>query len=187
MTSNFQKLQIFKANLDLLFSDIQSIEQKHDVSVLVKPKIQTKLPFEFDEKHLVYAEKMAEIYKMIYCFENDLRDKVRTVVKASPDSWNKVPRDVQSNIEKRKKDEQSAVILIRSEEDDLVYATLPELNKIIQENWADFEGVFRDKTFIDQIISEINDRRIVVAHNSLLKDLDVKRLENSLAYYGNPE
>ncbi len=37
------------------------------------------------------------------------------------------------------------------------------------------------------IIKEINDRRIVVAHNSLLKDLDIKRLENTLAYYGNPE
>ena len=69
----------------------------------------------------------------------------------------------------------------------MVYATLPELNKTIQLNWSDFESIFRDNKFIEQIIREINDRRIVVAHNSLLKDLDIQRLKNTLTYYGNPE
>lgn len=187
MVSNFQKLQIFISNTDQLFSDIKKMEKQLEQPLLVSNEPKEKLPFEFDEKHLANAEKMAEIYKQIFCFENDLRDKIRAVVKKDAASWLKVPRDVTTKIEQRKTDEQSAVILIRSEEDDLVYATLPELKKIIQDNWSDFEGLFRDSKFIQQIINEINDRRIVVAHNSLLKDLDIQRLINSLAYYGNPE
>lgn len=186
MISNFQKLQIFKANIDQLYSDVKNIEKKYDMNLLEIPMPDTILPFEFDEKHLQNAEKMAEIYKQIYCFENDLRDKIRTVIPEA-DRSNKIPKDVQTNIADRKSGEQSSVILIRSEEDDLVYATLPELKNIILKNWSDFGGIFRDDKFIELIIKEINDRRIVVAHNSLLKDLDIKRLENTLAYYGNPE
>ena len=127
-----------------------------------------------------------ESYKWIYCLENDLRDKIRTALHDEP-NWIDESGfvKIKAKVEERKKDEAEAKILLR-DPDNLTYLTLGELKQVVIQKWQKFEenGVFREKKFIDRILTDINKARIVLAHNSKLQKLDVEQLMINLQYYG---
>ena len=118
--------------------------------------------------------------------ENDLRDKIRTALSDEPNwiddpAFSKIKQDVFD----RKKSESEARILMR-EPDDFVYLTLGELKQVVIQKWKKFEdnGIFREKKYIDRILSDINKARIVIAHNAKLQKLYTDQLMLNLQYYG---
>ena len=125
-------------------------------------------------------------FKWLYCLENDLRDKIRTALSDEP-NWIDDPAftKMKEDVEDRKKNETESKILLR-DPDVLTYLTLGELKQVVIQKWNKFEdnGIFRERKYIDRILTDINKARIVLAHNSKLQKLDVEQLMLNLQYYG---
>ena len=183
----FDKLRIFRSKFESLENQLKSIEIDKGIPIshtktLISPE--HEIPFDFDQKYLNEAEKMQEVYKWIYCFENDLRDRIRSTLSQITDWWKtRIPESIRKDVEENKKKEQGSIIIMRPAPDDLVYATLPQLKEIIQENWDLFETEFQHKAWIRRVIDEVNTARVVVGHNARLNDLDIERLRNTLKHY----
>lgn len=187
MTVDVKTLSSFMWNIVHTIDALQKIEENNDeINNLIEFVPVERSLFQFDEKYLKEANDNQEPYKWIYCLENDLRDKIRTALGAEPNWINESAfSKIKKDIEDRKQSESEARILLR-EPDDLAYLTLGELKFIIVQKWDKFEelGIFREKKYIDRILTDINKARIVLAHNSQLQKLDLEQLMLNLQYYG---
>lgn len=167
--------------------ELQKVENdSEEINNLIEFSPIERSIFQFDEKYLKESNDNMESYQWIYCLENDLRDKIRTALYDEPNwiddtGFAKMKQD----IEDRKKNEAEAKILLR-DPDNLTYLTLGELKQIVIQKWVKFEdnGIFREKKYIDRILTDINKARIVLAHNSKLQKLDIEQLMINLQYYG---
>ena len=122
------------------------------------------------------AKDMAEVYVYLYCVENTLRNFIKIVCyKIYGDDYInkvKIPRDVRTKIERRKKEaEKHKWLTIRGDED-LFYIDIEDIGKIIQNNWEIFKDYFPDQNWIVQKIREIQDMRNPVAHNCYIGETE---------------
>lgn len=166
--------------------ELKKIEEKNEEIVnLIQFEPPEKNLFQYDEKYLKDAHNNINPYKWFYCFENDLRDKIRSVFKNESNWISKVSPKTQNEIKQRMEKELKAIITIRKS-DELSYFTLGELKDLILSNWDDFEkeGMFRDKEFMNRILTELTPSRNILAHNNPLDELDVGRIESTLRFYG---
>jgi len=186
MTINTKSLSSFMWNIQHAIDEIKKIEDQYDeISNLIQFDPPEKEFFQYDEKYLKEAYANLNPYKWFYCFENDLRDKIREVYQNNPNWLDKVPTGTKTEIENRMKKELKSIITLRKS-DELSYFTLGELKDLILNNWDDFEkeGMFRDKEFINRILTDLSPSRNILAHNNPLDELDVGRIESTLRYYG---
>jgi hypothetical protein len=186
MTIDQKSLESFMWKILHTVDELQKLEEKHEELVnLIQFDYPERNLFQYDEKYLKEAYHNINPYKWFYCFENDLRDKIRAVFKNETNWLQKVPEKTRTEIQNRMEKELKAIITIRKS-DELSYFTLGELKDLILSNWDDFEreGMFRDKEFMNRVLTELTPSRNILAHNNPLDELDMQRIESTMKFYG---
>jgi hypothetical protein len=133
----------------------------------------------FESDILQEARKMADFYVIYYAVENSIRRLVseRLEDKHGPTWWkDKVPQGVQTEVEKKQKEERDTTMSIRSE-DPLTYTNFGELIAIFDANWSDFSDTLRSQKAMQQILSQFNKVRNLVAHSCVLNDDEITRFK----------
>lgn len=132
----------------------------------------------------VEAKEMAEVYPLLYVFENSARDIIERVLSTAlgPDWWEKaVSTRLQKDAENRKSDEAKEPWHGRRGARPIDYVDLPDLASIVKggKAWPYFEAItlFPRATWFEELVSDMNVSRRVVAHmNPLAKD-DIRHIE----------
>ena len=186
MSSYDDGLNSFMRKIQHSINDLIQTEKNIDeINNLVELSRAENSVFQFSDKYLKEAYDNVESYVILYCLENDLRDKIRDCL-ANESNWidGSEFKKLRESIQERKTKEYKTKISMR-DDDDLVYMTLGELKEVILQKWDKFEqsGVFRSKPYIDRILTDINKSRIIIAHNCKLQDLDKEQLYLNLKYY----
>lgn len=175
------KLKLFSMKNLMLESDLITIEKSGieigHMQTLKKDEVVDLELFEFDIRK--QARKMADFYVIYYALENSIRRLISETLKEKYGAnwWNdKIPKDVQEEVRKRREKEKDSVISIRSD-DHLTYTNFGELILIFEANWDDFSAIIRSKKAMKQILSQFNMLRNVIAHSCELNDDEITRLE----------
>jgi len=133
----------------------------------------------FETDILQEARKMADFYVLYYSLENSIRRLIaeRLAEKHGGTWWkDRVPEALQKEVEKKQKDERDTTMSIRSE-DPLSYTNFGELIGIFDANWADFADTLRSQKAMQQILSQFNKIRNVVAHSCELNEDEIARFK----------
>lgn len=133
----------------------------------------------FESDILQEARKMADFYVIYYAVENSIRRLVseRLEERHTATWWkDRVPQGVREEVARKQKDERDTTMSIRSE-DPLSYTNFGELISIFDANWADFSDTLRSQKAMQQILSQFNKIRNVVAHSCALNDDEITRFK----------
>jgi hypothetical protein len=163
----------------------QVIEKAVSKKTIAQPKIlnfasglQMQDPF-LASGVLREAEKMKEVYPIIYVFENSVRNVISLVLtkKYGLDWWDKrVAKPVRDRIQGRIDDETNNPWHGKRGVAPIFYADIKDLQSIIKNNWGDFQSLFPNQNWIEARIGEIERSRNIVAHNNPLCERDIKRV-----------
>lgn len=126
------------------------------------------------------ALRMGRLYAIIYCFENAVRDLIRTrMSEADPEWWTgaRVPKKVRDNAESRQQDAERNSWLEGVSKDILGFVDFGGLCDIITNNWADFEDLIPSQHWLKQRFDELERARNFIAHNRMLAPAEFARLE----------
>jgi hypothetical protein len=132
-------------------------------------------------KEVRAASESAEIYRLFFVFENFLRDFVLESLSEVENTswWNRVPKDVQVEVEKHEQTEEQKQWMALSSRSKLALTTLPQLIRIIEEpaNWNEiFRAVVRDKLLLQEARS-ISHIRNTICHMSTVSDEETERVK----------
>jgi energy-converting hydrogenase A subunit M len=133
----------------------------------------------FENDILQEARKMADFYAIYYSLENSIRRLIsgRLSEKHGVNWWkDKVPSDLQKEVEKKQREERDTTMSIRSE-DPLSYTNFGELIVIFDATWDDFADTLRSPKAMRAILSQFNKIRNVVAHSCELNDDEITRFK----------
>jgi Swt1-like HEPN len=133
----------------------------------------------FESDILQEARKMADFYVLYYSLENSIRRLIseRLSEKHGPNWWkSRVPSGLQSEVEKKQKEERDTIMSIRSD-DPLTYTNFGELIPVFDANWSDFSDTLRSQKAMQQILSQFNKIRNVVAHSCELNEDEITRFQ----------
>ncbi|MBZ9572372.1 hypothetical protein KJA15_03515 [Patescibacteria group bacterium] len=133
----------------------------------------------FEHEILKKAEKMADFYILYFSLENSVRKLITDVLseRQGPEWWDeKVPDGVKGEVKKRQKQEQETAMSIRSD-DPLAYANFGELIDIFNANWSDFSDILRSQKSVQEVLSQFNRIRNVIAHSCELNDDEIIRFK----------
>lgn len=132
-------------------------------------------------KILEEAKKMAEnVYPLLYVLENSIREVILRVMKGKYGAnwWDtKVHKDIKKTVQDRKNDEQKNPWHGPRGAHEIYYTDLEHLQRIVQNNWCDFEAILPDQQWFTQRLKEISKSRNPVAHMNPLNPKDIKRIE----------
>lgn len=175
------ELKLFGMHNLLLEAELTKLESKgiqieHSRTISKAEVVDVDL---FENDILQEARKMADFYVIYYAVENSIRRLVseRLAEKHGPDWWkSQVPAGVQTEVEKKQKEERDTPMSIRSD-DPLSYTNFGELIAVFDANWADFSDTLRSQKAMQQILSQFNKIRNVVAHSCLLNDDEITRFK----------
>lgn len=175
------ELKLFGMHNLLLEAELTKLESKgiqieHSRTISKAEVVDVDL---FENDILQEARKMADFYVIYYAVENSIRRLVseRLAEKHGPDWWkSQVPAGVQTEVEKKQKAERDTPMSIRSD-DPLSYTNFGELIAVFDANWADFSDTLRSQKAMQQILSQFNKIRNVVAHSCLLNDDEITRFK----------
>ena len=125
------------------------------------------------------AKKMAEIYPVVYIFENSVRNLISKVLEVSGVGWwdRKVGGKIKAKVKERMDKEEKNRWHGRRGAHSIFYADIDDLSSIIVANWAEFQDIFPDQQWVTGKIAEIEISRNVIAHNNPLEDHDIDRLK----------
>lgn len=174
-------LKLFGMHNLMLESELQKLEasgiQIEHTKTIRKSEVVDVDLFELDI--LQQAQKMADFYVLYYSMENSIRRLIsgRLAEKYGGNWWkDKVPPSLQNEVEKKQKDERDTTMSIRSE-DPLSYTNFGELIGIFDANWQDFADTLRSQKAMQQILSQFNKIRNVVAHSCELNEDEITRFK----------
>jgi hypothetical protein len=125
------------------------------------------------------AAEMANIYPIIYTFENSVRNVISLVLyqKYGENWWEtKVSAKIQDKVKDRKLKESDNPWHGKRGAAPIFYTDIGHLLSIIKNNWSDFESLFPNQSWIESRINEIEISRNIVAHNNPLAKRDIQRL-----------
>lgn len=127
------------------------------------------------------AEKMSDVYILLFCFENSVREFVESRLKETfgvDDWWIKgVPEKIRISAEKKKQKEDKARWHGDRGGSMLSFVDFPELGDIILEQWSEFEVLLGESEWVAAMFREFNVSRRVLAHTGILAQADVDRIE----------
>jgi len=127
------------------------------------------------------AQKMANVYPIIYVFENSIRKLIQKIMepKYGPDWWNKakIVSKVKEKVKIRKKDEDKNRWHGKRGAHEIFYTDIEELTSIMENNWDDFKKYLPKQYWVKTIIEIIGTSRNVVAHNNPLTNDDISALK----------
>lgn len=126
------------------------------------------------------ATRMSAVYYRLYLFENKIRRLIESVLDESKgvDWWNtSVPDPIPRNAEFRRNEEAEAKFHHPRGDKLIDYVTLPEMAKIIEHNWSDFEDILYRKEWALGKFEELRLTRNAMAHMSDVSEDDLERLD----------
>jgi hypothetical protein len=135
------------------------------------------------KKILDNASRMADVYAMVYVFENSVRNLITKVLATSygKDWWEKkIGQKIRNTVRDRMGKEQRKRWHGKRGAHPIFYTDIDDLSSIIATYWDDFREIFDDQQWVNVKISEIEMSRNVIAHNNPLDDLDISRLRINL-------
>lgn len=152
---------------DIVPADSLLISSTDDLALLLPKEVRS-------------ATESAEIYRLFFVFENFLRDFVlESLTEVEKENWwNRVPRDVQSEVEKHEQTEDQKQWMALNSRSKLALTTLPQLIRIIDDplNWNDvFRSIIRDKLLLQEARS-ISHIRNTICHMSPVSDEEAERV-----------
>jgi hypothetical protein len=161
---------------DLAALESQGIEIGHVMTIERDALVDSDL-FESDIRHT--ARRMADFYVLYFSLENTIRRLIsgRLQEKHGLDWWEKkVPTGVRAAVADKQKKEKDTAMSIRSD-DPLTYSNFGELIDIFNANWADFSDTLRSQKAMQQILTQFNLIRNVIAHSVELNDDEILRFQ----------
>jgi hypothetical protein len=161
---------------DLIRLEVSGIDIGHAQTVKHDALVDTEL-FEADILHS--GKRMADFYVLYYSLENSIRRLIagRLHEKYGADWWEqKVPSGVKTSASDKQRKEKDTPMSIRSD-DPLTYSNFGELIDILNANWADFADTLRSQKAMQQILTQFNLVRNVIAHSAELNDDEILRFQ----------
>lgn len=126
------------------------------------------------------AYKMGQVYVALHCLENSVRNLIRKVLKdkLGNDWWDKAVNSEMNNIvESRKKAEEKKKWLKPRGADELHYMDWGHLVTLIRKYPKEFESFIGSTKFAELRLEELENLRNIIAHNGLLPDDEITRIE----------
>jgi Swt1-like HEPN len=126
------------------------------------------------------ALRMARLYATIYCFENSVRELIRTRLSEQDPEWwtsSKVPMKVRNAAESRLADADKNSWLEGVTRDLLGFVDFGGLCDIVTNSWDDFEDLVPSQHWLKQRFDELERARNFIAHNRMLAPAEFARLE----------
>jgi hypothetical protein len=126
------------------------------------------------------ALQMGRLYAQVYCFENSVRDVVKSRLdeKLGVEWWEKgVPKKVRELAESRQKTAKENSWLEGDKAGLITFVEFGQLASIIVENWDDFADLIPSQQWLTQRLGELEQARNYIAHNRLLLPSEFQRLE----------
>jgi len=126
------------------------------------------------------ALRMARLYAIIYCFENSIRDLIKTRLSEKEATWwsgGAVPSAVRKLADSRLADATKNSWLEGVSNDVLGFVDFSGLSSIIVQNWTEFEDLIPSQHWLRQRLDELERARNFIAHNRMLSDAEFSRLE----------
>lgn len=141
------------------------------------------------QKHVADAEKMANVYPLLYVFENSVREFVDGhLTKAyGADWWDEaklVPKGVRDNVEKVRNAESVNRAHTSRKARPIYYTMLGDLVSIVvSEKGAKVfkRPMFPRPTWFPELVQSAEVTRNIVAHMNPLQKRDIRRLEDALS------
>ncbi len=179
--STTDRIKLFGMHNLMLESELQRLEESgikldHARTVQKSQVVDVEL---FENDILQEAQKMADFYAIYYALENTIRRLVseRLAERHGAAWWKtKVPEGLRNEVEKKQKEERDTTMSIRSD-DPLSYTNFGELISVFDANWADFSDTIRSQKAMQQILSQFNKIRNVVAHSCALNEDEITRFK----------
>ena len=166
------KNMLIEHSLDQL--EKQGIEIGYNQNKQAEVIVDTEL---FEHDILIKARKMADFYILYFALENSVRRLLTEVLteKQGKGWWDKcVPESIKQSVKKKQDEERDTSMSIRSE-DQLAYTNFGELIDIFNKNWLDFSAILRSQKSVQDVLSQFNKIRNVIAHSCDLNDDEISR------------
>ena len=126
------------------------------------------------------AYKMGQVYVALHCLENSVRNLIRTVLKnhLGEHWWNKAASsEIKQKVDSRQKSEAKKKWLASRGADELHYADWGDLVKLMRKYADKFDDYTGDINFVVLRLGELENLRNTIAHNGILSDDDIGRIE----------
>lgn len=126
------------------------------------------------------ALRMARLYATVYCFENAVRELIRSRLSEIDSDWwsgGRVPTQIRKTAESRRDDAEKNSWLQGVSKDVLDFVDFGGLASIITQNWTDFEDLVPSQPWMKQRFDELERARNFIAHHRMLSDLEFARLD----------
>lgn len=128
--------------------------------------------------------QMQKYFRLLYVFENLVRDFIDSTFKDIGDGeeWfnKRATRDMKKKVEDRKKSEEKNQWHVGRNEHPLFYLDFSDLSLLIINHWSVFKDYFPDQSWVSSRINESERSRNVIAHTNDLVAEEGARLEMHL-------
>jgi hypothetical protein len=182
-----EAIKLFGITNQLVEHDLDRIEQEyaidlergHRSSIAPDPAYYPQI----EEEIRAEAAQMAPHYEVFYSLETTIRTLIEASLEAAEgESWWKsvrIPSQIRSDTEKRRKKEIESGVTPRSDEP-LDFTNFGELSEIIKVNWDVFGAILSNVKAVEKVMANLNTLRGPIAHCSPLAEDEVVRLRLSV-------
>jgi Swt1-like HEPN len=127
------------------------------------------------------AKRMADVYQLLFCFENSVRELIEDRLKEaySVETWweEGVPEHIRDGAEKLKVKEKKTPWHGPRGGTMLAFVDFPVLADVIIGSWEHFEDLLGKREWVTSLFDEMNQSRRAVAHTGVLSQFDGERME----------
>lgn len=126
------------------------------------------------------AYKMGQVYVALHCLENSVRNLIREVLKDKLGEhwWDKAASDpMKRKLSERKSREEKNKWLTSRGADELHYMDWGDLVTLIRKFPKEFESFIGSTKFAELRLEELENLRNTIAHNGVLPDNEITRIE----------
>jgi len=124
------------------------------------------------------ALEMARLYSVLHCFENEIREYIRSTLSENDglDWWGKLPVKIKKHAESRQETAFKDSWLEGEKSDLLGFVDFGMLSSIIIEKWSFFNNVIPSQHWLKQRMEELEKTRNFIAHNRMLLPSEFQRI-----------
>jgi hypothetical protein len=154
---------------DVVPQDALLLSASYDLAALVPDKVRR-------------ATEAAEVYRLVFVFENYLREFVVDVLSKEGQTswWDKVPTDVQTEVSKLEETEETKSWMALGSRDKSALMTLPQLLRVIDYAWKEgFGENVRDKGLIQEARLLVHLRN-TICHMSTISAEEADRIRQTM-------
>ncbi|MDB5180195.1 MAG: hypothetical protein JWN12_827 [Candidatus Saccharibacteria bacterium] len=140
---------------------------------------ETLAPFSIDLRN--EALRMARLYSMMYCFENSVRDLIKSrLLEKKTDWWDDssiVSSRIHDSAETRMTESEKNSWLEGVNKENLGFVDFSGLSDLMTNNWSEFEDLIPSQHWLKQRFDELEKARNFIAHNRMLSVAEFGRIE----------